>query len=121
MVFWSAYSRSEPMGRPRARRVMRTPNGVSCWRKYSAVASPSMLGLSLGLVIFSTVLPYGLYTIGLARVQASQASIAASFEPVVAAVTGIFMFGEAMDLFTFMGIGCVIAGICVLNCRRKSS
>ena len=87
----------------------------------SLLESPFMLGLSLGLVIFSTVLPYGLYTIGLARVQASQASIAASFEPVVAAVTGIFMFGEAMDLFTFMGIGCVIAGICVLNCRRKSS
>ena len=33
------------MGRPRARRVMRTPNGVNCWRRYRAVASPSMLGL----------------------------------------------------------------------------
>ena len=44
-VFWSAYSRSPPTGSPRARRVTRTPNGANCWRRYSAVASPSMLGL----------------------------------------------------------------------------
>jgi hypothetical protein len=29
-VFWSAYSRSPPTGRPRARRVIFTPNGSSC-------------------------------------------------------------------------------------------
>ena len=43
-VFWSAYSRAPPTGKPRARRVMRTCNGDICWRRYMAVASPSMLG-----------------------------------------------------------------------------
>ncbi len=44
-VFWSAYSRSPPTGKPRARRVTFTPSGSKCWRRYRAVASPSMLGL----------------------------------------------------------------------------
>ena len=83
------------------------------------VTQPCMTVLALCMVIFSTVLPYMLYTSGLAVVRASQAAIMASLEPVVAAMVGIFMFGELLDVFTALGVGCVLAGICVLNIKSK--
>ena len=83
------------------------------------MTQPCMTVLALCMVIFSTVLPYMLYTSGLAVVRASQAAIMASLEPVVAAMVGIFMFGELLDVFTALGVGCVLAGICVLNIKSK--
>src|SRR5690348_421951 len=44
-VIWSAYSSSPPMGTPVAMRVVRTPRGFISLARYSAVASPSTLGL----------------------------------------------------------------------------
>ena len=76
---------------------------------------PQLAGVSIGLVVFSTVLPYLLYTRGLARLGPARASIMASLEPVSAALTGIFVFREAADIYTFLGIFCVLAGIYVLS------
>src|SRR6185503_13983716 len=45
IVTSSAYSRSDPTGMPIAMRVTRTPSGLSSRARYSAVASPSTVGL----------------------------------------------------------------------------
>src|SRR5215208_3360923 len=45
IVTSSAYSRSDPTGMPMAMRVTRTPSGLSRRARYSAVASPSTVGL----------------------------------------------------------------------------
>lgn len=76
---------------------------------------PSAWLLSLGLVVLSTVLPYLFYTWGLARVEASRASIMASLEPVVASLVGVLVFGEPMGVLTALGIGCVLAGVYILR------
>lgn len=47
-------------------------------------ADGRMVLVALGLIVISTVLPYLLYTNGLARVESGKASILASLEPVVA-------------------------------------
>ena len=67
------------------------------------------------LVVFSTVLPYLFYTNGLAQVESGKASILASLEPVVAALTGVIIFGEPMTAVTALGIVLVLGGAAILR------
>ena len=62
-----------------------------------------------------TVLPYLLYTNGLAKVESGKASILASLEPVVASFVGILAFGEPVSLMVFLGLGCILACVYVLR------
>lgn len=80
------------------------------------VSSPSLLLLSLGLIIISTVLPYLLYTKGLKDLgDGGKASILASIEPVVAAFVGILAFGEPMGLGVLLGLGCILISVYILK------
>jgi len=81
----------------------------------SAFSQPLSWGLALGLVVFSTVLPYVFYTRGLARVESGKASIMASLEPVVASLAGVLMFGEPMSAMTLAGIVLVLSGVVILR------
>lgn len=81
----------------------------------AVLADTRMLLVALGLVVFSTVLPYLLYTKGLTRVESGKASILASIEPVVASFVGILAFGEPMSLMVFLGLGCILACVYVLR------
>lgn len=71
--------------------------------------------MAAGLVVFSTVLPYIFYTRGLSCVESGKASIMASLEPVVAALAGVFMFGEPMTAMTAVGIVLVLSGVVILR------
>ena len=80
------------------------------------MASTFFFGLvALGLIVISTVLPYLLYTNGLAKVESGKASILASLEPVVASFVGILAFGEPVSLMVFLGLGCILACVYVLR------
>lgn len=81
----------------------------------AALAAPRMWLLCLGLVVFSTVAPYILYTWGLSQVEAGKAAIIASFEPVVASLVGALAFGEHLGLTALAGILCVLAGVYILR------
>ena len=81
----------------------------------AVLAQPKAWLLAAALVVFSTVLPYILYTAGLAKVEAGKASIMASLEPVVAALTGVVLFSEPMGIQTLLGILCVLAGVYILR------
>lgn len=81
----------------------------------SLLTEPSNAITGLGLVLISTVVPYLLYTKGLAKVEAGKASIMASVEPVTAALVGVLIFGEPMSLLTAAGILCVLAGVYILR------
>lgn len=81
----------------------------------AAFAAPRSWLLAAGLVVLSTVLPYLFYTRGLAGVESGTASIAASLEPVVAALTGVLVFGEPMSISVAGGILCVLAGVYILR------
>lgn len=78
-------------------------------------ADPHLLALSLGLVVVSTVLPFVLYTKGLSQVESGKASILASIEPVAAAVVGIIAFGEPLSGGVILGLGCILASVCILR------
>lgn len=67
-----------------------------------------------GLVVVATVLPYLFYTKGLEGVESGKASIIANVEPVVAALTGVVFYHEALGLWTVLGIVCVLCGVVLL-------
>jgi drug/metabolite transporter (DMT)-like permease len=81
----------------------------------SVFSQPRMWLMAICLVVFSSAMPYILYTRGLARVESGKASIMASIEPVVASLVGVAAFGESLGPMTIAGIVCVLAGVSILQ------
>ena len=77
----------------------------------SLLLSWEPLLLSAGLGLLCTVLPFLFYTIGLSGMEAGSASLAATIEPVVAALVGIVYFGEHFTISEGIGIFLVLAAI----------
>lgn len=71
--------------------------------------------------VWVTVLPYLLYTKGMAYNNATIASIVSTVEPVVAALLGFAFFGENPGLTGVVGIAFVILSILILNFRLAKS
>lgn len=79
-------------------------------------ASPRAIVMCLCLMVFSTVLPYLLYTKGLNDLgDSGKASILASIEPVVASLVGILAFGEPLTLGVVLGLACILISIYILR------
>ena len=78
-------------------------------------AQSGTLWLVLGLIAVSTALPYIFYTKGLAEVDSGKASILASIEPVIAALVGIFAFGEPWNPAVLLGLGCILVSVYILR------
>ncbi len=70
---------------------------------------------ALGLGVFSTFLPFVLYTGGLANIDAGKASVLAFAEPMVAALAGIIIFHESLTIKNAAGIILIFAAIVLLN------
>jgi len=81
----------------------------------ACLAQPKAALSALSLVVFSTVLPYILYTHGLVRMDSGRASIIASMEPVVASAVGIAAFGEPLTIALLLGLGCILAAVYILR------
>lgn len=75
----------------------------------------------IGLGFFSTMLPFLLYTKGLSVIESSRASILATIEPVVAALTGFIIFQEKLTLWQYFGIILVISAIMIVQEKSKNA
>ena len=76
------------------------------------------------MILFSVItalIPYICYTKGLSSMQASQASVIATIEPVVAAMIGILIFQEEISWQKITGMILVLGGVIipVLSQRNK--
>lgn len=74
---------------------------------------------ALGIGILCCVLPYGLYTIGLQKMENSKAAILNSVEPLVASLWGIFLFREPGNLTKILGMVCILGGTFISAERSK--
>ncbi len=84
----------------------------------------TIVGLSLGsyvllfmLAVVHTSLAFGLYTVGLKRLEAGQAAIVATVEPVVAGAIGVFLLSEAFTAPKLLGAILVMAGAALAQVR----
>ncbi len=89
--------------------------------KISAAASASAytLPLAFGFAVISALLPYTLYTGGLKYTEPSKASIMATFELVVASISGVIVFDEKITAVGIAGIALVLLAVAVLNLKPQ--
>lgn len=75
--------------------------------------------ISILFSLFTAVIPFVLYTIGLSHTKPDTASILASSEPVTAAICGSLILSQKMDIYQFIGIIIVLFAITLLNINFK--
>lgn len=75
---------------------------------------------ALGIGGLCAVIPYLLYNRGLQEVEATQASILATVEPLVAACAGILCFNEPVTWQKLAGIALILASVIILNLHSKN-
>jgi drug/metabolite transporter (DMT)-like permease len=69
----------------------------------------------IGITLFSTILPYLLYSQGLKYTEPGRASVMAFSEPVVATLTGIIAFHEKLTVGGIVGAVLIFSSIVLLN------
>lgn len=78
------------------------------WRIIAAGYSPSLWGLFVVLGLFSTLVPFGLFYLGLRRLPASETSVIATAEPLVAMLTAGIFLHEQLRPLQFAGAALVL-------------
>jgi drug/metabolite transporter (DMT)-like permease len=83
------------------------------------VPHPPLVWVGIAVVtVFGTLLPFGMFLAGLARITAAHASVTATVEPVVAAAVAFAVLGENLDWPQLVGGALILAGIGLLHARR---
>lgn len=73
----------------------------------------------LYIVVFGTVVPYGLYSSGISLVRSTRASVAATLEPIAAGFLAFFFLGETLAPLQIIGCLLVISSVILLQIRPE--
>jgi len=71
------------------------------------------------IVVFGTVVPFGLYFEGISLIRSTRASITATLEPITAGVVAYLFLGETMQPLQLLGGLLVIASVIILQVRQE--
>jgi DME family drug/metabolite transporter len=83
--------------------------------------SSSSYALLVMLAVVHTALAFGLYTVGLKKLDAGQAAIVATVEPVVAGAIGVVLLGEELTALKVIGALLVLAGAALAQVRLEKT
>jgi DME family drug/metabolite transporter len=83
--------------------------------------SSDSYALLVMLAVVHTALAFGLYTVGLKRLDAGQAAIVATVEPVVAGAIGVVLLGEELTALKVIGALLVLAGAALAQVRFEKT
>ncbi len=83
-------------------------------RRYTA----EEVGWMLYIVIFGTIIPFGLFLGGISLLRSARACVTATLEPIAAAAVSYVFLGEALEPLQIAGGALVIASIATLQLRR---
>lgn len=87
-----------------------------------SVAVPATADMWLviaGVTVVGTVVPIVLFTEGLARIEASRASILATSEPLTTVLLGIVLLDEALTVSVAVGALLILAGVVATTARGE--
>ena len=88
--------------------------------RFAAAPDPARLLLFCCLTALVTaVIPFLAYTFGLRTVEASQAGIIATIEPMVATLVGILVFSEPLTPLAGLGISLILSAVIILNWKKR--
>nr|WP_314569500.1 threonine/homoserine exporter RhtA [uncultured Pseudomonas sp.] len=74
----------------------------------SALLTPSLIPVAIGVAILSTALPYTLEMVALTRLPARTFGTLMSIEPAFGALSGLFFLHEHLSLAQWLAITCII-------------
>jgi drug/metabolite transporter (DMT)-like permease len=77
-----------------------------------------LVGLVVFVIVFGTILAYGLYLAGLRRLSATEISLASSSEPIVAAAAAFVFLGVILTSIQYLGGALIITAVILLASRR---
>ncbi|MNY29604.1 Threonine/homoserine exporter RhtA [compost metagenome] len=89
----------------------------------SALLSPALIPIAIGVAILSTALPYTLEMVALTRMPARTFSTLMSMEPAFAALSGLLFLHEVLTVSQWLAIASIIAASvgATLSMRRDRS
>ncbi len=73
----------------------------------------------LYIVVFGTLIPFGLYLVGVNYIRSTRTIITATLEPIAAAFMAFFLLGESLSPLQITGGLSVIAAIIMLQWERE--
>ncbi len=73
----------------------------------------------LYIAIFGTIIPFGLFFIGVNHIRSTRATITSTVEPIAAGFIAFIFLGETLDLPQIVGGGLVIAAIVLLQVQTE--
>ena len=71
------------------------------------------------IVVFGTLIPFGLYLVGVNYIRSTRTIITATLEPIAAAFMAFFLLGESLSVLQMAGGVSVIAAIILLQWERE--
>ncbi|MFI9409860.1 MULTISPECIES: EamA family transporter [Nocardia] len=75
----------------------------------AALLQPAVLAAGFAVAMLSSVLPYSVELEALRRIPPRVFGVLMSLEPAVAAIAGLVVLGQVMNLGQWAGVGCVVA------------
>lgn len=83
--------------------------------------SPEHWGYMLYIALVGTLLPFGLFFVGVNRIRSTRATITSTAEPISAGVIAFLFLGEALEPLQILGGALVIAAIVLLQLQQERS
>jgi len=89
----------------------------------SALLTPAVIPLALGVAILSTALPYSLEMVALTRMPARTFGTLMSIEPAIGALSGLLFLGELLSVTQWLAIFAIIAASvgATLSMRKEAN
>ncbi|WP_093171327.1 DMT family transporter [Sinosporangium album] len=85
---------------------------------FGDLVDPGSVALLLWLGLIATAAAYMLFVVGLDRVSASTAGTLSLAEPLVAAVLGLLVLGEALTVVSGLGMALLLSGLVIVSVVR---
>ena len=73
----------------------------------------------LYIAIFGTIIPFGLFFVGVNHIRSTRATITSTIEPISAGFIAFIFLGETLDLLQILGGALVIAAIALLQVQTE--
>ncbi len=73
----------------------------------------------LYIAVFGTILPFGLFFVGVNHIRSTRATITSTIEPISAGFIAFFFLGETLDLLQILGGGLVITAIVLVQVQTE--
>ncbi|MEW6665313.1 MAG: EamA family transporter [Thermodesulfobacteriota bacterium] len=81
--------------------------------------TPKQWGLIVYIAVFGTIIPFGLYFVGVNFIRSTRAVVTATLEPVCAGVVAFLALGETLQSLQLLGEALVIGAIVLLQVQKE--